>query len=610
MGRCACRRRHRVAPGAGTSCDGQTSPKPPSSPASPPPRLYRTMSRDRWTSESSVPPGEMMYYPMYVVAVADFMNMSSAQPHQVLKSLGMVKCFDPQSGGASIFVSHQWCGRERADPQFRQLRTLQHVFEQMSLGMLQVGPDFYSTITFRMKKTVRPEHLMDAMTWYMWFDYFSVPQPKATVMETGRRLDLESDLGKAVASLSAYVASCELFLVLAPTIIHEENVVFQMGAQDYLLDGVALGSLSDEGDRPHVSFLVVNLLRHKLRRLLRAGRMREYRRLICARTAILQGIDCDGLSTLAPELATITEGEPSLEDVDTLMASNFLRSLGASLPNQPLDGSTPLLLASCVGDVSVIRGLLELRASFQCSEKRNDAEFVVHKGRQPLHWASRYGHLEAMELLISARADVNGRDALGGTPLHAATGVRKRGKAAVVRLLLEHRAEIDARNKLGNTPLDLCAVFSMREVAQCLLSEGAQHNSGSDGLGPAHCLGAFGSGVQLGRMLLEARASVNQAYHPRFGTALGMLSTVFYVSYKLGSRSLMSMMGYHLWGASPLAFAVMNGNLAEAQLMLQWRADPGQKNDRGATPQDLARIFGTFETESAWLFSSGDETLN
>lgn len=61
----------------------------------------------------------------------------------------------------------------------------------------------------------------------MWYDYFCVPQPNAdperdkSFQDGGLLVDLE----RAIASLSCYVACCDHFMVLAPTIMHEDVAV-------------------------------------------------------------------------------------------------------------------------------------------------------------------------------------------------------------------------------------------------------------------------------------------------------------------------------------------------------------------------------------------------
>jgi ankyrin repeat protein len=75
------------------------------------------------------------------------------------------------------------------------------------------------------------------------------------------------------------------------------------------------------------------------------------------------------------------------------------------------------------------------------------------------------GHLDTVRTLLAAGADVNGRNAMGQTPLLAASYT---GQAAMVRLLLEHGADKNARNFEGKTALQLAAELGFGDVVQAL----------------------------------------------------------------------------------------------------------------------------------------------
>ncbi|KAJ1417580.1 ankyrin repeat-containing domain protein, partial [Ochromonadaceae sp. CCMP2298] len=43
-------------------------------------------------------------------------------------------------------------------------------------------------------------------------------------------------------------------------------------------------------------------------------------------------------------------------------------------------------------------------------------------GNQPIHIAAQNGHFEALQLLISKRADANAKNLKGNTPIHMSVG--------------------------------------------------------------------------------------------------------------------------------------------------------------------------------------------
>jgi ankyrin repeat protein len=84
-----------------------------------------------------------------------------------------------------------------------------------------------------------------------------------------------------------------------------------------------------------------------------------------------------------------------------------------------------------------------------------------------LVWAARCNLIGIAKLLIQKGVDVNERDLLGNTPLHAAVRFPD-----LLKLLLESGADVNARNVLGETALHL-AVRYPRSVA-LLLEKGAE----------------------------------------------------------------------------------------------------------------------------------------
>ena len=67
-----------------------------------------------------------------------------------------------------------------------------------------------------------------------------------------------------------------------------------------------------------------------------------------------------------------------------------------------------------------------------------------------LSWAAFHGNAEIAALLIAAKADVNGKNRDGSSPLHAAAFT---GSVAVLELLLAKGADAGAKSKDGQTPL-------------------------------------------------------------------------------------------------------------------------------------------------------------
>ncbi|KAF8483923.1 ankyrin repeat protein, partial [Russula ochroleuca] len=105
----------------------------------------------------------------------------------------------------------------------------------------------------------------------------------------------------------------------------------------------------------------------------------------------------------------------------------------------------------------------------------------------PLASAAYNGDLEMVQVLLEYKADIDGRDAAGRTPLHAASkGDHYKDPniapslSNVARLLLEHGADVNVRMNDQSTPLHLAVQWGRVEVVQALLQHGASVGAKDD----------------------------------------------------------------------------------------------------------------------------------
>ncbi|MFO7169478.1 MAG: ankyrin repeat domain-containing protein [Chloroflexota bacterium] len=124
------------------------------------------------------------------------------------------------------------------------------------------------------------------------------------------------------------------------------------------------------------------------------------------------------------------------------------------------DGWTALHLAAFFGHVAAAEALLAAGADI-CAVSNNSSR------NQPLNAAAAGDHLDVVNLLIVAGADVNARDGSGFTPLHAAA---QNGNTAIVRALLNAGADPQAQQGAGRTPLALALEAGKQGAADLLRS--------------------------------------------------------------------------------------------------------------------------------------------
>ena len=89
-------------------------------------------------------------------------------------------------------------------------------------------------------------------------------------------------------------------------------------------------------------------------------------------------------------------------------------------------------------------------------------------GETPLHYASAYGRLDIVQLLVDHGADVNATQQHLWTTLHLASSY---GYLGIARLLLDRGANVDARNEDG---LTACQVAGKEEVIQLFSDYGVR----------------------------------------------------------------------------------------------------------------------------------------
>uniref|UniRef100_T1J3B5 Protein kinase domain-containing protein n=1 Tax=Strigamia maritima TaxID=126957 RepID=T1J3B5_STRMM len=91
-------------------------------------------------------------------------------------------------------------------------------------------------------------------------------------------------------------------------------------------------------------------------------------------------------------------------------------------------------------------------------------------GFSPLHWASKEGHTNLVELLIYRGARVNATNMGDDTALHLATA---HGHREIVHKLLKNKADINAINEHGNTSLHYACFWGYQQIAEDLITQGA-----------------------------------------------------------------------------------------------------------------------------------------
>lgn len=145
---------------------------------------------------------------------------------------------------------------------------------------------------------------------------------------------------------------------------------------------------------------------------------------------------------------------------------------------------------------------------------------IDNHGKTPLIWASSFGQLPCVGLLLANQAHTEIKDSGGYTALHWAAA---NGHAEVISLLLEHGADANSVSKTGRTPLIQAAARGQRDALMTLMEAGAKINQ-QDEEGETALHKALHQGhVHVSQALINHHADVdltNKAHHNAYSIGL------------------------------------------------------------------------------------------
>ncbi len=208
----------------------------------------------------------------------------------------------------------------------------------------------------------------------------------------------------------------------------------------------------------------------------------------------------------------------------------------------------------------------------------------------PLQCACRYDFVEAIPLLIQYKADVNERNADGGTSLISVIHYQY---ATIVRALCDHGADVNAQDSRGNTALHIAAMCGSLEIAKELVSRGADtHAKNNEGLLAFHYSIREQSLSVLDYFLnldpgfltipLNGRLAIHLAYNP------SLLRMCILHGANVNAKDIL--------GRTALHHATLNNegfNLT--QILVKYGADVNAMADNGATPFSTVWRFKPIE---------------
>ena len=326
------------------------------------------------------------------------------------------------------------------------------------------------------------------------------------------------------------------------------------------------------------------------------------------RALLSAGANIDHLDSLGETPITMgktaTISSPSLTHTDISIKKHQVADLKAALvvdycinPDiQDNDGMTALMYAVENWHLEIVEALLNANADLNI---RNE------DGWTALMSACPNGNAEVVEVLLKGGADPNIQDKDGWTALMSAC---RKGHSKVVEVLLKGGADPDIREKDGGTALMSACRRGHLKVIEVLLEGGADPDIKEKDGWTALMAACQKGHLKVVEILLEAGANPNIQDEDGF-TALmsacqnGHLEVVKILLKRNAEPNI------HGDGWTALMSACRNGHSKVVEMLLQGKADPNFKNEEGWTALMTASENGHSQVVEVLLEGGADPNI-
>lgn len=176
--------------------------------------------------------------------------------------------------------------------------------------------------------------------------------------------------------------------------------------------------------------------------------------------ALLAGLLC----AIPLSLSALTIWE-AVDSGDLAAVKKLVSQTGFKINQKNKDGETPLIRAASYGDLAIVQLLISKQAVL------NEFEYKYRYYYNAAHAAAAEGHLDVLQALDAAGANMTAQDKDGWTPLILAA---QNGHTDVVKYLVSKGCYIDAKAHNGESAMSLAARNGHSDVVNYLVKKGAK----------------------------------------------------------------------------------------------------------------------------------------
>ncbi|MGI5172599.1 ankyrin repeat domain-containing protein [Treponema sp. OMZ 840] len=204
-------------------------------------------------------------------------------------------------------------------------------------------------------------------------------------------------------------------------------------------------------------------------------------------------------------------------------------------------------------------------------------------GNTPLHYAAEWHLNDAASVILEKGAPINKQNTNGETAVFSAV---KSDNDSLIKIFIKNGADLNLRDYLGNTPLHACVRWEAQKAALMLLKSAdvnAKNLSGKTALHEA----AHGGRIKTAKLLLNHKADINSSditgRTPLMDAVVNENTEMTALLLQLGASPSIQ----EMYGRTAYHDAAETGNTALIRLLRRSGGNPLARDIHGRTPLSL-----------------------